>query len=596
MKKFIFSLALGLALHVQTADAQKISERSIATIERAMNDELARAKQQLRLQGLVDPYYISYTVVDHYKLDIQASYGSLTNSNESHNRQQNVRLMVGDYQLNDENFSDGGGGIFGGGGGPDNTLPLEDDYAGIRRSLWLSTDDLYKAANETFSKKKAALQNKQLAEDVKDLADFSRAPQNNAVEAPIDLKVDRKAYEDLARDLSIVFQSYPDIQSSKVGFTFSEGYQFISTTEGTHIRKPVVLCQFRAQGTAQAAQDGSPVSLSLEFASKLAEDLPNRAALKDAVTKLAKDITALRLAPTFGDKEYTGPVLFEGVAGPQLFVENFIARLAAKREDVLGGSPDIFGSGKNPSLKEKLNTRVLPKSITVIDDPTIKERGDKALLGQYVADEEGTAPAPALKLVDQGMLKTLYMTRTPTKELKEPNGHARALAGSPGSGSFGPGPGIVSITDSKGLTAAEMRKQLFEKAKDNGFDYAVVVKQISTGIITSEDAPVNFDDIISGGKYIIPALAYKVYKDGSEELIRGVEITLPTARDWREIVTSKEIVTENVLVPSPSAGPFNFNARIASSYIGPRAVMCPELEVHKKKIGANPTQPVVARP
>ncbi len=596
MKKFILTLALGLALVAQTADAQKISERAISTIERAMNDELTRAKTQLRLQGLADPYYISYTVVDHYKLDIQASYGSLTNSNETHNRAQNVRLMVGDYQLNDENFSDGGGGLFGGGGGPDNTLPLEDDYTGIRRSLWLSTDNLFKAANETFSKKKAALQNKQLAEDVKDLADYSRASVNNAVEAPIDLKIDRRAFEDLARDLSIIFQSYPDIQSSKVGFTFSEGYQLISTTEGTKTRKPVVLCQFRAQGTAQAAQDGAPVSLSMEFASKLANDLPNRAALKDAVTKLAKDIVALRVAPTFGDKEYTGPVLFEGVAGPQLLVENFIPRLAAKREDVLGGSPDIFGSGKNPSLKEKLNTRVLPKTMTVVDDPTHKEHAGKSLLGSYLADEEGTAPTPALKLVEQGMLKTLYMTRTPTKELKEPNGHARALAGAPGNGSFGPGPGVITITDTKGLTAAEMRKQLFEKSKDNGYDYAVVVKQISTGIITSEDAPVNFDDIISGGKYIIPALIYKVYKDGREELIRGAEITLPTARDWREIVTSKDVVTENVLVPSPNAGPFNFNARIASTYIGPRAVMCPELEVHKKKTGANPTQPVVARP
>lgn len=595
MKKFVVLLAVGALISAQSIYAQKLSEKSISTIERAMNDELARAKQTLRLQGLADPFFISYTVSDHFKLDIQASYGSLTNSNEDHNRNQNVRLMVGDYQLNDENFSDGGGGFFGGGGGPDNTLPLEDDYAGIRRSLWLSTDNLFKMANETFSKKKAALQNKQLAEDVRDLADFSKAPAITAVEAPIDLKIDRKMYEDIARDLSIIFQSYPDIQSSKIGFTFSEGYQFISTTEGTRTRMPVVLCQFRAQGTAQAAQDGEPVSLAIEFASKIASDLPNKAQLRDAVTKLAKDISALRLAPRFGDKEYTGPVLFEGIAGHQLLVDNFIPRLAAKREDVLGGSPDIFGGGKNTSLKEKIKTRVLPKTITIVDDPSHKVHSGKALLGQYVADEEGMAPTP-LKLVEHGMLKTLYMTRTPTKELREPNGHARALAGSPGSGSFGPGPGVITITDTKPLTSAELRKQLFERAKDNGFDYGIVVKQISTSVITSEDAPVNFDDIIAGGKYIIPALLYKVYKDGREELIRGAEINLPTARDWREILTSKETVTENVLVPSANAGPFNFNARIASSYIGPRAVMCPELEVHQKKSGANPIQPVVERP
>jgi TldD protein len=598
MKKFLSTLAVATMLFATSADAQRISEKSIQTIERAMNDELSRAKDQLRLQGLADPFFISYTVSDFYKLDIQASYGSLTNSNEDHQRKQNVRLMVGDYQLNDENYSDGGGGLFGGGGGPDNTLPLEDDYAGIRRSLWLSTDDLYKQANETFTKKKAALQNKQLAEDVKDLPDFARAAVNTAVEAPIELKIERKQFEDLARELSSIFEAYPDIQSSKVGFTFSEGYQFISTTEGTRTRKPVVLCEFRAQATAQAAQDGEPVSLSLHEVSKLVEDLPNKAQLRAAVEKLAKDLAALRIAPRFGDKEYTGPVLFEGEAGSQFFVENFIPRFAAKREDVLGGSPDIFGGGKNPSLKEKLNTRVLPKTMTIIDDPSHREHGGIALLGSYNADEEGTAPVKNLKLVDQGILKTLYMTRTPTKELREPNGHARGLAGSaPGIGSFGPAPGVVTVTDSKAMTSAELRKQLFERAKDNGYDFALVVRQLSTGVITSEDAPLNFDDLIASGKFIIPALIYKVdLKTGKEQLVRGAEINLPTTRDWREIMVSKESVTENVLMPAANAGPFNFTARIASSYIGPRAVLCPELEVHKKKTGANPTQPVVARP
>lgn len=597
MKKFLSTLAVACVLFASTAEAQKISEKSVATIERAMNDELARAKRELRLQGLADPFFIAYTVSDYYKLDIQASYGSLINSNEDHQRQQNVRLMVGDYQLNDENFSDGGSGLFGG-GGPDNTLPLEDDYAGIRRSLWLSTDDLYKQANETFTKKKAALQNKQLAEDVRDLPDYSRATINTTVEAPIDLKVDRKQYEDLARELSRIFEGYPDIQSSKVAFTFSEGYQFISTTEGTRTRKPVVLCEFRAQATAQAAQDGEPVQLSIAHVSKIVEDLPNKAQLTQAVQKLAKDLAALRVALRFGDKEYTGPVLFEAEAGPQFFVENFIPRLSSKREDVLGGSPDIFGGGKNPSLKEKLNTRVLPKTMSIVDDPTQKTHSGKALLGAYISDVEGVAPTPAMKLIDQGILKTLYMMRTPTKELREPNGHALGLSNTaPGIGSFGPAPGVVTITDSKASSAADLRKQLFERAKDNGYDYALVVRQVSTGIITSEDAPVNFDDIMSSGKYIVPTLMYKVYlKDGREELVRGAEINLPTTRDWREIMVSKESVTENVLVPASNAGPFNFTARVASSYIGPKAVLCPELEVHKKKTGANPTQPVVARP
>lgn len=597
--KQVIIVAIALLLNIASASAQKLSEQSIATIERAMTDELRRAQSELRLQGLADPFFISYTVTDQYKLDIQASYGSLISSNEDRDRRQNVRLMVGDYQLNDENFSDNSGGFFST-GGADNTLPIDDDYTGIRRSLWLSTDDLFKAANETFTKKKAALQNKQLAEDVKDLPDFAKAPVANVVEPPLTLNVDRAVYENMARELSEIFKQYPDIQSSKVTFVFSEAYQFITNTEGTRARKPVLLCEVRAQATSQAVQDGEPVSLAFNTVSKLPSELPSKAELVRRVTELAKNITALRTAPRFDDKEYTGPVLFEEEAGPQMFVENLIPRFAAKREDVLGGGGvgDLFGGAKNASLKEKLNTRVLPKTMSVTDDPYHKSHGGKTMLGYYAVDDEGVAPAKSLKLVENGMLKTLYMTRTPTKELREPNGHARSLVGSmPGMGEMPPSPGVVHITDAKGMTDKEMRKQLFERAKDNGYSFALIVRQIATGLVASEDAPLNINDLMSGGKFVIPTLLYKVdIKTGKEQLVRGAEITLPTARDWREIISSKEIATENVLVPSATAGLFTFSARVASSYIGPRSVLCPELEVHKKKTGANPTLPVVARP
>lgn len=599
MRTTIRSFVAIVLLVASTASAQKITEKSISVIERAMSDEIQRAKGSLKLQGLADPFFISYTITDQYRLDIQASYGSLINSNEDHKRVHSVRLMVGDYQLNDENFQDNSGGFLFS-SGPDNSLPLDDDYNGIRRSLWLATDDLYKQANETFTKKKAALENKQLAQDVKDLPDFVRAPVSTVAEPPIALKLDRKRYEMLARDLSKVFEAYPDIQSSKVSFNFTEAYQFIVNTEGTRVRRPVLLCEFKAQGTTQAAQDGEPLALSIAEVSKVAEDLPKADKLRQKVIDLAANLIALRTARRFDDKEYTGPVLFESDAGYQLMTENFIPKLSAKREDIIGGGGvgDIFGGSKNVSLKEKLQTRVLPKSVSIVDRPLHKEHGGLALLGYFASDDEGTAPVQELKLVESGMLKTLYTTRTPSKELREPNGHARSQAGAiAGTGDIAPAPGVIEVTDTKALPVKELRKQLFERAKDNGYSYALIVRQISTGIISSEDMPMNINDLMVGGKFIIPTLLYRVdLKTGKEELVRGAEITLPTARDWREVMTSKEAAAVNVLLPSSSAGMFNFGARIAASYIGPASYLCPELEVHKKKTGANPTQPVVARP
>jgi len=104
MKKiFLFLLFVSSALPLR---AQKLSDAAISTIDRAMGDELMRSKNQLRLSGLIDPFYISYTATDNHRIDIVASFGALTRSQEVHQRQLNLRLLVNNYQLNDENFDE----------------------------------------------------------------------------------------------------------------------------------------------------------------------------------------------------------------------------------------------------------------------------------------------------------------------------------------------------------------------------------------------------------------------------------------------------------------------------------------------------------
>ena len=53
-------------------------------------------------------------------------------------------------------------------------LPLDNDYYGIRRSLWVATDNVYKSAAQTYKNKLLALEkNKMGAEDLP-IADFSQ--------------------------------------------------------------------------------------------------------------------------------------------------------------------------------------------------------------------------------------------------------------------------------------------------------------------------------------------------------------------------------------------------------------------------------------
>jgi TldD protein len=576
--------------------SQRLTQKSVETIERAMTDELARAKTDLHLQGLIDPFFISYTVTDRTRLEIQASYGALLRSAEDHTRAENVRLLVNNYALNDENFSDNSG-FFGASSSPDNTLPIDDDYLSIRRALWLSTDDLFKGANETFTKKKAALEHKQLADDVRDLPDFAHAPAVQVAEEPLPLGYDRRQLEDLVRDLSVQFSVFKDIQTSSVILTVTNAYEFIRNSEGTSVRKPVTFCELSVHASAQAEADGEPLSLSFSIGEKRTELLPTKAELIKRTRKLAGDLLKLRLAPRFDEKGYTGPVVFAGTAARDLMADVLIARLAAQREEALGGGDvsQMLGGSKRSSLKDKLNTRILPTSISVIDHsrPTAANAN---MLGAFAADEEGTVPMESLLLVDKGMLTTLYMTRTPTKEVREPNGHARALTSQPpGIGENSPAPGIVEIHDTKGLTQKQMDAEMFTRAKEDGNKFVIVVRSIlPTSSLVSESG-FNIADMVASSKAILPELMYKVYPDGHEELVRGGEIALPSTRDLREIITSSDVEAYNLFAPV-SGGLFSFASKVPATIIAAQRILCPELEVQRRKQSANPTAPVVSRP
>lgn len=595
LKQIILPFLFAALVCISIRTNAQVSDKTISTVQHAMEDELARAKSDLHLKGLVDPFFIRYTVTDQQKLSIEASNGSLSRSDDKHDRRETVRLLLNNYQFNDENFSDNTG-FFSFSSAPDNTLPLDDDYTGIRRVLWLSTDDLFKDANETFSKKKAALEHKIVAAELKNLPDFSRATAIQIAEAPATLKYNRSELEELIKKVSADFSTYPDIQSSHVSLSISNSYEWIVNTEGTRARKPVTLCEISIMATTQADSDGQPLVLSRDFVSATPDKLPDATELHSIASVLATELITLKHAPKF-DKDYTGPVLFENEAAADFLSENVVSRLFAERADIFGDDVSaIFSSGKRSSLKEKLNTRILPTSVSVDDISLTKGKNGIPYLGYYPFDEEGVVPPTELTLVDKGILKTLYMTRTPTKEIEQPNGHARALAeGMPGLTANQPAPGVVQYVDSKPIKLSAMKGELLSRAKDDGYDYGIVVRAIDDGA-PPQDAGVSIQDMLANGKMIVPALIYKVYADGTEQLLRGAEIGLPSIRDLREIISSKESSTRNMLISAGSGGLFSFSSKVPATLIAPEDVLSPELEVQAKKPEAYPALPVVARP
>src|SRR5204862_2396204 len=186
----------------------------------------------------------------------------------------------------------------------------------------------------------------------------------------------------------------------------------------------------RAQATAQAS-DGMTLRDSVSFHAIGAERLPGEAEMRRGVTAVAENVVALAKAPK--GEDYSGPVLFEGMAGAQIFAEVLGRNLAVNRQPASGGGGGRGGGGGGgggtPSEFEgRMGARVLPDSFDVVDDPLQTEWRGRPLFGSYKVDREGVIAKP-LRLIEKGVLKSYLLTRQPVRGYEGSNGRARLPGG-----------------------------------------------------------------------------------------------------------------------------------------------------------------------
>ena len=135
-------------------------------------------------------------------------------------------VRVGDAQFDNSNFE----------GGPQvEAVPIEDDYAALRRELWLRTDEAYKSAVETVARKRAASSGQAAAEEDESLADFSKEPPAR-LELPFPAGgPDPEALRETVRRLSALLADYPELHGSQVIGTFAIVRRRLATSEGTWV-------------------------------------------------------------------------------------------------------------------------------------------------------------------------------------------------------------------------------------------------------------------------------------------------------------------------------------------------------------------------
>jgi hypothetical protein len=549
----------------------------------AMHDELERARK-MTLSNLDTPYFAEYVIDEADNFSVSATLGGLLVRRKDRFRAPDANIRVGDYKFDNTNYV--GSGMSFGSRYDLQRFPLEDSYPLLRRHLWLITDSAYKSAVEAISRKRAALRNLTQNEQ---LADFAHAEPVRSVHELRRLAIDEDQWANRVRALSAIFAQYPDVKNSAVELEASEGGFHLVNTEGSQVRQPESVTFLRARAQAQAP-DGMSLRDAVTYHSLDVNRMPTEAELTRGITALAENVVALAKAPR--GEDYSGPVLFEGAAGAQIFAEVLGRNLVLPRKPV--GDGGRGGGSQTSELEGRIGARVLPETFDVVDDPTQKEWRGRPLFGNYQVDREGVAPKP-LRLIEKGVLKSYLLTRQPVRGFEGSNGHARLP------GAYGANAATISnlfVSSSDAVTLSELKKKLIELCRTRSKPYGIIVRKMDFPSSASlEEARRLLGGNQGGGRPVsMPILVYKIFVDGREELVRGVRFRGLNARSLKDILASGDDAAafeymENG-APFALIGGAGFTAE--SCVVAP-SILIDDLELHPVEEEL-PKLPVVSAP
>jgi TldD protein len=193
----------------------------------------------------------------------------------------------------------------------------------------------------------------------------------------------------------------------------------------------------------------------------------------------------------------------------------------------LGGKSDWVG---------RLGARVLPTSVSVVDDPGAKDFHGAPLIGGYAVDDEGVR-AQKVTLVDGGNLKNELMSRRPGPDFNETNGHGRAAFLNDAK----PTMSDLFFTSTETHSAAELKKKFLDACRAEKLAYCLVVREMDNpalSLLHQED----YSELLAsygGGAGTgdrLPLVVYRVYPEtGREEMIRGSRIIGLNSRALRNL-------------------------------------------------------------
>ena len=532
---------------------------SAQSLPQILNEELQRNFTVLKQKADPPPYFMGYEVTEEESQVVSAAMGSIVSNNKSRHRILDITVRVGSPNLDNYHVVGGQRARF----TPGSQTPLDDVPNAIRRTVWLATDRTYRAAARRLIEIKSNAQTRLGSDDKSD--DFSAEKPSVHEETPPRAKYSEDEWLSRLRKWSAELAKYDAVLSSGVTLVVNRETKYLVTTEGTRLQFGRTFTTFAVSARGKSP-DGMDLVAAQDFQSSEPSHLPNSDALEASVNKVGRDLTALMKAPIV--EPFVGPAVLSGSAAGVFFHEIFGHRVEGHRR-----KDDAEGQ----TFTKSLNAPVLPGFLSVVFDATKKTLGSVDLNGWYEYDDEGMPARPVI-LVENGVLKTFLMSRSPIQGFASSNGHGRRQ----------PGNEIVSrqsnliVESKKQVSDANLRQLLVDEIKRQNKPYGLYFEQVTGGFTTTQRRGLQ-------AFTVIPLMVYRVYADGRpDELVRGVDIVgTPLASFAKILATSDKVEVFNGYCGAESGS-------VPVSAASP-ALLVSEIEIQKKD-RARETPPVLPRP
>jgi len=511
-----------------------------------LSAELQRNFVALKEKADPAPYYMSYTVTEDESQLMNASLGAIASETNHHLRYLDTTVRVGAPQLDNYHVVKGDRGHFTSGA----VIPLDNVPGAIDQRLWLETDRTYRLASQRLieikSNNETELQTGQHSDD------FSSEPPATAQEQPPAMETIGAEWRDRLRKWSGQLGDVPGVLNSGISIAVDRETKYMVSTEGTRLLHGRTFANISISALAKAA-DGMDVSAMEDFQGAELSHMPKPEVIEAAVKRVASDVSGLLKAPVV--EPYVGPAILSGRAAGVFFHEIFGHRVEGHRQK---------DESEGQTFTKAVGTPVLPDFLSVSFDPTRKTIDATDLNGYYTYDDEGVRGRP-LTVVQDGVLKTFLMSRSPIPGIEHSNGHGRRQAGLE----------VVSrqsnliVESKKKVSDRALRQMLIAEIKRQNKPYGLYFEQVTGGYTTTQRRGLQ-------AFTVIPLIVYRVYPDGRpDELVRGVDIVgTPLASFAKILATSDQLSVFNGYCGAESG-------QVPVSAVSP-ALLVSEIEIQKK--------------